>query len=110
MRITEAMLSIPQLFLLIVLGKLLGSKPPNVWFFWRSISGSVIVVFLVIGLTSWMYVARIIRAIMFRHLIPNTQATSLMQRSPPDLVLVNDWPDGQLAPGHLCKPHIHCCA
>ena len=97
MRITEAMLSIPQLFLLIVLGKLLGSKLPNILFFGRMVSGSVIVVILVIGLTSWMYEARIIRAnilslrerdyvsaaralgagdlsIMLRHLIPNTIA------------------------------------
>ncbi|NJM41228.1 MAG: ABC transporter permease [Anaerolineae bacterium] len=98
MRFTEAVLSIPQLFLLIVLGKLLVPKLPNtIPFLGRSISGSVIVVILVIGLTSWMYGARIVRAsilslrerdyvaasqalganrfrVLFRHLIPNTFA------------------------------------
>lgn len=109
MRFTEAMLSIPSLFLLIVMGKLLGSKLPNVWFFGRSVSGSVIVVILVIGLTSWMYEARIIRAnilslrerdyvsaaralgasnlsIMFRHLVPNTIAPIIVSAT---LGLVN---------------------
>lgn len=98
MRCTEAMLSIPQLFLLIVLGKLLVPKmPPSIPFLGRGISGSVVVVILVIGLTSWMYGARIVRAsilslrerdyiaasqalganrfrVLFRHLIPNTIA------------------------------------
>lgn len=97
MRFTEAMLAIPSLFLLIVLSKLLGSKLPPVWFLGRSISGSVIVVIVVIGLTSWMYSARIVRAnilslrerdfvaasmalgasrwgVLFRHLVPNTLA------------------------------------
>jgi peptide/nickel transport system permease protein len=98
MRFTEAMLSIPQLFLLIVLGKLLVPKLPSTLpFLGRNISGSVIVVILVIGFTSWMYGARIVRAsilslrerdyvaasqalganrfrVLFRHLIPNTFA------------------------------------
>ena len=98
MRFTEAILSIPGLFLLIVLGKLLVPKmPSSIQFFGRGISGSVVVVILVIGLTSWMYGARIVRAsilslrerdyisasqalganrmrILFTHLIPNTIA------------------------------------
>jgi peptide/nickel transport system permease protein len=97
MRLTEAILSIPQLFLLIVLGKLFAPKIPNIFFLGRSISGSVVVVILVIGFTSWMYGARIVRAsilslrerdyvsasqalganrfrVLFTHLIPNTIA------------------------------------
>jgi peptide/nickel transport system permease protein len=95
MRITEAMLAIPSLFLLIVLGKYLGRDIPTINVFGRSFSGSVAVVILVIGLTSWMYLARIVRAnvltlretdfisaskalgssnqrIFFSHLVPNT--------------------------------------
>jgi peptide/nickel transport system permease protein len=97
MRITEAMLIIPSLFLLIVLGKALGGIIPEVEILGRSLSGSVIVIILVIGFTSWMYLARIVRAnvlslkeldyisasralgvsdarIIFRHLLPNTIA------------------------------------
>jgi peptide/nickel transport system permease protein len=95
MRFTEAALSIPSLFLLIILGKLFGDQIPTLKIFDRTFSGSVIVVILVIGLTSWMYLARIVRAnilslremdyisasralgasnvrILFGHLIPNT--------------------------------------
>ena len=97
MRITEAMLIIPQLFLLIVLAKALGGKVPEIDIFGRTLSGSVIVIILVIGFTSWMYLARIVRAnvlslkeldyisasralgvsdarIIFKHLLPNTIA------------------------------------
>jgi peptide/nickel transport system permease protein len=62
MRFTEAMLSIPSLFLLIVLGKKLGPFVQTINIFGRSFSGSVGVVILVIGLTSWMYLARIVRS------------------------------------------------
>lgn len=97
MRITEAMLIIPSLFLLIVLAKAFGGKVPEVQIFGRVLSGSVIIIIMVIGFTSWMYLARIIRAsvlslkeqdyisasrvlgasdarIIFRHLLPNTIA------------------------------------
>jgi peptide/nickel transport system permease protein len=97
MRITEAMLIIPQLFLLIVLAKALGGIVPEINVFGRTLSGSVIVIILVIGFTSWMYLARIVRAnvlslkeldyisasralgvsdarIIFKHLLPNTIA------------------------------------
>ena len=97
MRFTEAMLAIPSLFLLIVLGKLLGSKLGTIPVFGTPVSGSVIIVILVIGLTSWMYEARIVRAnvlslrerdyiaaseahgassirILWRHILPNTTA------------------------------------
>ena len=95
MRFTEAMLSIPQLFLLIVLGKFLGRDIQTINLFGLSFSGSVGIVIVVIGLTSWMYLARIVRAnvlslkemdyisaakslgasnsrIFFTHLVPNT--------------------------------------
>jgi peptide/nickel transport system permease protein len=97
MRITEAMLIIPPLFLLIVLGKAIGGKVPDVEILGRTFSGSVVIIILVIGFTSWMYLARIVRAnvlslkeldfisasralgvsdarIIFRHLLPNTLA------------------------------------
>jgi peptide/nickel transport system permease protein len=95
MRITEAMLSIPQLFILIVLGKYLGQSVQTINIFGRSFSGSVGIVIVVIGLTAWMYLARIVRGnvlslremdfisaskalgasnqrIFFSHLVPNT--------------------------------------
>jgi peptide/nickel transport system permease protein len=62
MRFTEAMLSIPALFLLIVLGKYLGKDVQTIQVFGLTFSGSVGIVILVIGLTSWMYLARIVRA------------------------------------------------
>ena len=97
MRFTEAMLNIPQLPLLLVLGKLLADKIEPVSIFGRQFSGSVIVIIVVIGLTSWMGLARIVRAnflslreqefvtaarctgtknwsIIFEHILPNTMA------------------------------------
>ncbi|MCX6057043.1 MAG: ABC transporter permease [Chloroflexi bacterium] len=101
MRFTEAMLSIPSLFLLIVLGKYLGRDVQTIIVFGRSFSGSVGIVIVVIGVTSWMYLARIVRAnvlslkemdyisasrslgasdmrIFFRHLIPNTMGAIIV--------------------------------
>ncbi len=95
MRFTEAMLSIPSLFLLIVLAKVLGHDIPTLKILGRTFSGSVGIVIIVIGLTSWMYLARIVRSTMlslremdyisaskslgasnirifFTHLVPNT--------------------------------------
>ncbi len=95
MRFTEAMLAIPSLFLLIVLAKFLGRNIPTFSILGRTFSGSVFIVILVIGLTSWMFLARIVRAnvlslkeldyisaskalganpphIFFSHLVPNT--------------------------------------
>ncbi|MFN2215690.1 MAG: ABC transporter permease [Anaerolineales bacterium] len=97
MRFTEAMLNIPQLPLLLVLGKLLANKIAPVSILGREFSGSVIVIIVVIGLTSWMGLARIVRAnflslreqefvtaakctgtrnwsIIFEHILPNTMA------------------------------------
>jgi peptide/nickel transport system permease protein len=95
MRFTEAMLSIPSLFLLIVLGKTFGQSVKTINVLGKSFSGSVGIVIIVIGLTSWMYLARLVRAnvlslkemdyisaskslgasntrIFFNHLVPNT--------------------------------------
>ena len=95
MRITEAMLAIPSLFLLIVLAKFIGRNVGQVTIGSRTFSGSIGIVILVIGITSWMYLARIVRAnvlslkeldyisaskalgannnrIFFSHLVPNT--------------------------------------
>jgi peptide/nickel transport system permease protein len=62
MRFTEAIFVIPQLFLLIVMSKYFGGKVPNITLLGRTLSGSVVVVVLIIGVTSWMYLARIVRA------------------------------------------------
>ena len=97
MRFTEAMLSIPPLFLLLVAAKFLGGKIGQLAIFGRTFDGSVVVIILVIGLTSWMASARVVRAttlslkerdyvlaartlgashprIIFRHILPNTTA------------------------------------
>jgi peptide/nickel transport system permease protein len=97
MRFTEAMFNIPQLFLLLVMAKFFAGKIPTVQFLGRSFSGSVIVIIAIIGMTSWMYLARIVRAdflslkerefiqaahvvgtsnraIIVRHILPNTMA------------------------------------
>ncbi|MBK9121590.1 MAG: ABC transporter permease [Chloroflexi bacterium] len=97
MRVSEALLTIPLLFLLLVITKFIGSQVPAVKVFGREFSGSVIVVILVLGFTGWMGLARIVRAqvlslreqefvtaaralgarnlhILFRHIMPNTLA------------------------------------
>lgn len=97
MRFTEAMLIIPQLFLLLVAAKFLSGNIPDITVFGRTFSGSVIIIIVIIGLTSWMATARIVRAnilslkerdyvaasralgaansrIILTHLIPNTTA------------------------------------
>ena len=97
MRFTEAMLNIPQLFILIVMAKFFGGRVPNMVILGRTFSGSVIVIIVIIALTSWMYLARIVRAeflslkendfvlaaraigtptheIIFRHILPNSVA------------------------------------
>jgi peptide/nickel transport system permease protein len=97
MRFTEATFNIPQLFLLIALAKFFGTKMPAFNLFGRSFSGSVVIIVGVIGLTSWMYLARIVRSnflslkeqefvtaarcagatdfsLIFEHILPNTIA------------------------------------
>lgn len=95
MRMAEALLSIPTLMLLLVMSKFFGTKIPNMMLFGRTFSGSVIVIIVIIGLTSWMGLARIVRStvlslkeaefvtaaralgapnsrIIFQHILPNT--------------------------------------
>jgi peptide/nickel transport system permease protein len=97
MRFTEAMLNIPSLFLLIIGARFFGGSLPDIHIFGRDLAGGVIVIILIIGATSWMYLARIVRAnvlslrerdyvsaaralgssdrrIIFTHLLPNTTA------------------------------------
>jgi peptide/nickel transport system permease protein len=97
MRFTEAMLNIPSLFLLIIGARFFGGGLPDFNFFGRELTGGVVVIILIIGATSWMYLARIVRAnilslrerdfvsasralgasdrrIILLHLLPNTTA------------------------------------
>jgi peptide/nickel transport system permease protein len=62
MRVTEAFLSIPQLLILLVLANFLGGRIEDVNLFGRQLSGSVAVIIFIIGLTSWMYLSRIVRS------------------------------------------------
>jgi peptide/nickel transport system permease protein len=62
MRITEAILVIPQIFLLLVMARYFASSMPNIRFLGRTFSGSVVVIVFVIGITSWPYLARLVRA------------------------------------------------
>lgn len=97
MRLTEAMLSIPSLLLLLVMAKYFAGRIPQQVLLGRTFSGSVIVIIVIIGLTSWMLLSRLIRAnvlslreaefvtaaralgatdarIIFQHILPNTVA------------------------------------
>jgi peptide/nickel transport system permease protein len=62
MRMTEAVLIVPQIFLLLVMAKFFGGSIPDIHLFGRDFSGSVIVIILIIGLTAWPYTARIVRS------------------------------------------------
>ncbi len=62
MRITEAMLNIPQIFLLLVMAKFFGNRIADITVLGRTFSGSVVVIVVIIGITSWMYLARIVRS------------------------------------------------
>jgi len=97
MRFTEAILIIPQIFLLLVMAKFFTGDMPDMTILGRVFSSSVIVIIVIIGLTSWPYLARIVRAefltlkenefvlaaratgtstfdIIFRHILPNSIA------------------------------------
>jgi peptide/nickel transport system permease protein len=97
MRVTEAFFVIPQLFLLLVMSKFFADKIPTIRALGREFSGSVIVIILIIGATSWVYTARIVRSqflalkeqefilaaratgtpnrsIIFGHILPNAMA------------------------------------
>jgi peptide/nickel transport system permease protein len=62
MAVTQAMLSIPALLLLLVMAKFFSDKVPDIELFGRTFSGSVVVIIMIVGLTSWMYLARIVRS------------------------------------------------
>jgi peptide/nickel transport system permease protein len=95
MRLAEALLSIPLLFLLLVLSRFIGYSFPPITVLGRTVSGSVAMLILLLGCTGWMPLTRIVRAnvlslkerdyvqaaralgagdvaIMFRHILPNT--------------------------------------
>jgi peptide/nickel transport system permease protein len=97
MRFTEAVFNIPTLPLLLVLSKMFSNKISTIELLGREFSGSVVDITGVIGLTSWMGLARIVRAnilslkeqefvtaahcigtgnasIIFAHILPNTMA------------------------------------
>ena len=61
MRFTEAVLVIPQIFLLLVMAKYFAQDIHNIKFLGRTFSGSVLVIIFVIGVTTWPYLARIVR-------------------------------------------------
>jgi peptide/nickel transport system permease protein len=62
MRFTEAMLSIPSLLLLLVMAKFFSGRIPTQEILGRTFSGSVLVIIVIIGLTSWMVLSRIVRS------------------------------------------------
>lgn len=101
MRFTEAMLSIPSLLFLLVMAKFFSNEIPDVQLLGRTFSGSVIVIIIIIGLTSWMALARIVRSnvlslketefitaaralglpnsrIILAHILPNTMASVIV--------------------------------
>src|SRR4030067_3823033 len=62
MRTTEAVLVIPQIFLLLVMARYFAQSIPNINLLGRTFSGSVLVIVIVIAITSLSYLARIVRA------------------------------------------------
>jgi peptide/nickel transport system permease protein len=64
MRIVDALLAFPTLILLLTLSRALAGNTATVHFFGRQLSASVISLVLIIGLTSWMSLARIVRALV----------------------------------------------
>jgi peptide/nickel transport system permease protein len=101
MRFTEAVFNIPDLFLLIVMAKFFATELNEIKFLGRTFSGSVLVIIIIIGLTKWTYLARIVRAqylslkerdfvsaaraigvanrpIIFRHILPNSLASIIV--------------------------------
>jgi peptide/nickel transport system permease protein len=94
MRIAEAMLSIPQLFLALIAVRVLAGQIADFRIGGRVFSSTLVVLIIVIGATSWMRVSRIVRSvvlstkeneyvtaarsigasswrIVFRHVLPN---------------------------------------
>ncbi len=64
MRIVEALLAIPTLILLLMLSKVLAGTTATVNFLGRELSASAIAIVLIIGLTGWMGLSRIVRSMV----------------------------------------------
>jgi peptide/nickel transport system permease protein len=64
MRLVEALLAIPPLFLLLMLSNSLSRSTATVTIFGRELSVTVVVIVMIIGLTSWMALSRIVRALV----------------------------------------------
>jgi peptide/nickel transport system permease protein len=66
MRFAEAMLSIPQLFLALLALRIFSDPTqfPDFQFLGRTFSSTAVIIVFVIGLTSWMRVARIVRSVV----------------------------------------------
>ncbi len=64
MRFVEALLAIPPLILLLVLSNSLTHNTATVVILGRELSVTVVAIVLIIGLTSWMQLSRIVRALV----------------------------------------------
>ncbi len=101
MRFVEAMLAFPTLILLLLLSPIVIRLQGEIWFFGRMLSPSVIAIVLLIGLTGWMGLSRVVRSmvlslkerefvlaartlgatdrrIIFQHILPNCIAPILV--------------------------------
>lgn len=101
MRLTDALLSIPTLVLLLLFSRSLVGNTNTIVILGREFSASIIAIVIIIGLLSWMRLARIVRAqvlslkehefvsaaraigaghgrIIFRHILPNCMAPILV--------------------------------
>jgi peptide/nickel transport system permease protein len=97
MRLAEAIISIPLLLLLLLMARFFSGKIPEFQLFGREFSGSVVIIVIIIGVTSWISLSRIVRSsflslkesefvlaaralgvpdrrIIIRHILPNTLA------------------------------------
>ncbi len=94
MRVVEALLAIPTLILLLMLSRIMAGSTTMVNILGRQLSASVVAIVVIIGLTGWMGLSRIVRSmvlslkeqefiqaahmigatnaqIIFRHILPN---------------------------------------
>jgi peptide/nickel transport system permease protein len=64
MRFVEALLAFPVLVLLLLLSKYLASSTATINFFGRELSSTAVNIILLIGLTGWMGLSRIVRSLV----------------------------------------------
>ncbi|MEP7285341.1 MAG: ABC transporter permease [Chloroflexota bacterium] len=64
MRLVEAALSIPQLFVALLASRMFAGKLPDFTIGGREFSNTLIVIVFAIGLTSWMQLSRIVRSMV----------------------------------------------